>query len=202
MNYRRYGKFNFFDYISAWFAIVFMLVLVAIGYLIDAPYYLLIIPLLFSMIMLWSILSPNRERFLISGEVILKIHGKYKRAIQIPNNPILVLSHADISSSFAKQISHGNQSYLLKGRYTVSILQNMPLETVLDALHQNNAKKYTTTTVELTFREGQFVYSFVCNQELLEQLVANLACRIIIPETLLQYVDIDLHQNVFLDYGY
>ena len=43
MKYRRYGKFRFRDYTSAWLSIVFLFVLVVVGFLTDTQFYLLIL---------------------------------------------------------------------------------------------------------------------------------------------------------------
>ena len=203
MNYKRYGKFNFFDYISTWFAIVFMLALAAIGYLVNVSYYLLIIPLLYSMIMLWSIYLSNSERFFISDDTITIIQGRKKQKVSIPSEPILVVSYADVCPPLAMRMSYGNQTYMLKGRYAISILQKMPLETALVRLHQNYTRKYTTSTVKACFDEYLYVYSFVGDQEIVDKLLANRKCQIIIPETLRNQIAIDLHQtNAHIDTGY
>ena len=203
MKYRRYGKFRLRDYTSAWLAIVFLFILVVVGFLTDTQFYLLIWPLLLLMIMAWSIYKPNNERFMISGDTITIIQGRKEQKISIPSEPTLVVSYADVCPPLAKRISYGNQTYMLKGRYAISILQKIPLETALMRLHQNYARKYTTSTVEECFDEHLYVYSFVGNQEILDKLLANRNCRIIIPETLLNQISIDLHQiNVHIDTGY
>ncbi len=202
MEHWRYGKFRFRDYISSLFAIAFMLVLVVIGFLTSTRFTLLIGPLAFLVIMVWSLYIPNRERFSISGDIITTIQGRKKRGIVIPHEPTLVVSYADVCLQFAKGINCGNQTHLLKGRYAVSILRNMPLETALKQLHQKYMRKYTNSTIEAVFDDYQYVYSFVCNQELL-QLVTHRSCQIIIPETLLHQLLIDSSQaNIFIDTGY
>ena len=51
--------------------------------------------------------------------------------------------------------------------------------------------------------ESLYVYSFVGDQELLDKLLANKNCQIIIPETLLREISIDPRQiNVHIDTGY
>ena len=203
MKYRRYGKFRFRDYTSAWLVIVFLFVLVVVGFLTDTQFYLLIWPLLLLMIMAWSIYKPNSERFLISGDTITIMQGRKKQKVSIPSEPTLVVSYADVCPPLAKRMSYGNQTYMLKGRYAISILQKIPLETALVRLHQNYTRKYTTSTVEACFDEYLYVYSFLGNQEILDKLLADRNCQIIIPETLLNQVSIELHQiNVHIDTGY
>ena len=203
MMYRRYGRFRFYDYISSWLAIVFLFVLVVICFLTDTLVYLFILPLLVLIFMVWSIYEPNGERFSISDDTITITKGRKKQNVSIPSSPTLVISYADICSSFAKRVSYGNQTFMLKGRYAISILQNTPIEITLAQLHSNFTHKYTNTTLEVSFDENQYVYSFVGNQEILDKLIANRNCQIIIPESLLNQISIDLHQvNVYIDNGY
>ena len=203
MMYRRYGRFSFCDYISSWLAIVFLFALVVVCFLTDTLVYLFILPLLVLIFMVWSIYEPNSERFLISDDTITITKGRKKQNVFIPSSPTFVISYADVCSSFAKRVNYGNQTFMLKGRYAISILQNTPIEITLAQLHSNYTRKYTNTTLEVYFDEKQYVYSFVGNQEILDKLIANRNCQIIIPESLFNQISIDLHQvNVYIDNGY
>lgn len=200
--YRRYGEFRFRDYISVWFAISLLLVLMVVCVLTKIQVYWLIWPLFFILIMGWSIYKPNSECFLIFSDTITVVQGRQKRNITIPSEATIILSYADVCPPLAKRIGYGNQTYMLKGRYSISILQKIPLETVFNRLHQNHAYKYTNSTVEACFDEYLYVYSFVGNQEILDKLVANRNYQIIVPETLVHQISIDLHQiNVHVDAG-
>lgn len=203
MEYHRYGKFSFSDYIGAWFAIFFLLALVVGGLIMHIPLYLLIWPLIFSTMMAWSIYKPNHERFYISGDIIAIKRGSKTQEITIPNEPTLIVSYADLCPPLAMRTSYGNETYMLKGKYAISILQKMPLETVLERLHPKYARKYTSSTIEAYFDEYLFIYSFVCNQALLDQLLTNRHCQLIIPESLLERVTINHSEvNVHIDTGY
>ena len=202
MKYRRYGKFRFRDYTIAWFAIVFLFVLVVDCFRTDTQFYLLIWPLLLLMDMVWSIYRPNSERFLISGDTITIMQGGKKQTVSIPSEPTIIVSYAAVCPPLAKRIGD-YRAYMLKGRYAISILQKIPLGTAFERLHKNYTRKYTNTTVEACFDEHLFVYSFVGNQEILDKLLSNRNCQIIIPETLLNQISIDSHQiNVHIDTGY
>lgn len=204
MKYKRYGKFRLYDYISTWIIVIFLLVLVAAVFLTNAQFYLLICPLLLILSMVWSVYKPNSECFLISGDTITIIKGRKKQIVTIPTEPILIVSYADVCPPIANHIGYyGNQTYMLKGRYAISILQKIPLETVFERLHQNHTRKYTNTTIETCFDKHLYVYSFVGNQEILNKLMRQYNCQIIIPETLQNQISIDLRQiNVHVDVGY
>lgn len=199
--YRRYGKFRFLDYTCTWLVSVFLFVLVVVGFLTDTQFYLYIWPILFLMIMIWSIFKPNSERFCILGDTITIIQGRKIQKVFIPSEPILVVSYADVCSPLAKRVGYGNQTYMLKGRCAISILKEVPLEIALMRLHQNHTRIYTTSIVEAHIDEC--IYSFVYNQEALDKLLVNRSCQVIIPETLLNEIPIDLQQNnVHIDTGY
>ena len=203
MKHRRYGKFRFRDYISAWIAVALLLVLMVLVFLTDTPFYMLIFPLLLLTFMVWSIYKPNSECFWLSGDIITIAEGGKTRDISMPSELTIIISYADVCSPFAKRISYGNQTYMLKGRYSISILQKMPLEDALMRLHQNYTRKYTNTTVEMSFDEHLYIYGFVGNQEILDHFLTNKNCRIIIPETLFNQISISSHQtNIHIDVGY
>lgn len=203
MEYRRYGKFSFGDYKSALFAIPFMIFVGIGGLLTDFPIFLSIFPILFSIIMAWSIYQPHRERFSVCGDTIVIRQGQKEREVKIPSNPVLVVSYADLCPTIAKRFSSGNQTYLLKGKYAVSILQKMPLETALERLHPPHLRKYTSSKIEELFDEHYFIYSFVCNQALLDELLINRDCQLIIPKSLLEHVPIDYRRaDIHIDTEY
>lgn len=203
MKYRRYGKFRFCDYKSAWFAIAFYLVLMIIGLLLKTQICLLFVPLIIILIMVWSIYKPNSERFLISEDTITVMRYRTQQTIAIPYETTLIVSYADVCPPIAKRISFGNQTYMLKGRYAISILQKIPLESALERLHQNYAYKYTNSMVEEYFDGELYVYSFVGNQEILDKLLTNKKCQMIIPETLLSQISINSPKvNIYVDNGY
>lgn len=203
MAHPRYGKFRFRDYISGWFAIIFFLVIVIDGYLTNTLVHLLIWPLFLSMIMAWSIYKPNRERFIISDNIITIIQGRKEQKVIIPSEITLVVSYADVYPPLAKRVGGVNQTYVLKGRYAVSILHKVPLERVLECLHKNYARKYFMSTIEERFNEQTFIYSFVCNRELLDDLLVRENYQLIIPESLLKMVFVNQNTaNVYVDVGY
>ena len=203
MKYNRYGKFNFFDYTSGWFAIVFFAILGITSFLLDEGFPFWFFPLIFSVFMTWSIYKPNSESFLISGDTITIMQGRKKQKVSIPSEPTLIVSYADVCPPLAKRISYGNQTYMLKGRYAISILQKIPLETALARLHQNHTRKYTASTVEECFEDYLYVYSFVGNEDVLGELVSGRKCQMIVPETLVDKMSVDFNQMyVHIDVGY
>ena len=205
MKYKRYGKFRFRDNSALLVGTAFCFILfVAIVY---SPGSLSrcvsLIPLGIVVFFTWQIYEPHREAFLLSGNTITRTWGRKKQTILIPSEPIFIISDADMTSSFYKNVGVGNNHIILKGRYAISILQNVPLETVLEKLHERYAWKYTNVSIESDFDDSVYVYDFVGNQELLDQLLSNRSCQVIVPETLLRKNAFDFHQaTVHIDVGY
>lgn len=204
MNYHRYGKFRLSDYTSAWFASTFMFVLVVVGLLMDEKIHLLVWPLIMSVVVVWSVLRPNMECFTLADDRIIVKKDRKRKEIDIPPALTLIVSYADVCPPIAKRIgSIGNQTYLLKGRYAISILQKMALEDALERLHQKNVRKYTMSTIESFFDDHSYIYSFVCEQSLFDKLIGNRECQLIIPESLLDKLFVDPSAvNVHIDTGY
>lgn len=203
MEYPRYGRFRFSDYFSAWIGIVFLLVIGIVGVCLDINIFLCLYAIALAVFMLLSILIPNKECFTISDDIIKIKQGRKKREVTIPIEATLVISYADVCPPLAKRVSFGNQTYMLKGKYAVSILYKMSLEKALECLHQNYAQKYTTSTIEASFDEWSYIYSFVCNQALLDQLLIKGNYQLIIPESLLERVSINQNTaSVYVDAGY
>lgn len=205
MEYRRYGKLRFGDYCSAWIGTAIIFVLIIITSVTGAPLFLILYALTLAVYMLYSIFIPNSERFSICDNVIITKKGRKKQEIAIPVELTLIVSYADLCTSLAKRVSIGNQTYMLKNKCAVSILQKIPLETALEGLHPKYAWKYTNTMIEECFDDYRhvYIYSFVCDQNLLDKLIGDRECLLIIPESLSDRVSVNSSNvNVYIDTGY
>ena len=202
MNFRRYGSFRITDYWSAWIGIVFLCVISSVGIYRHEYALLCLFSIAFAIFILLSIVLPNREKFSISKDEIIIKRGKEVRKIVLPTNPILIISYADVCSLLDKKVSYANQTYRLKGRYAISILRNMPLELALKRLHQNFARQYTLTTIEVEFDRDDYIYGFVGEPILLDWVLADREYQLIIPESLKDQLEIREQKGVYIDYGY
>lgn len=205
MENRRYGKFRLIDYCESWIVILILLIYTAIGFILQqsALSVMNVILMVFALIWIWKIVSPNLERFSIKDDKIIVRKGKSKREISISSELCLIISYADICPPLSKRISFRDNTHILNGRYAVTILKKMQIETVLERLHQVQITKYTTSTIETFFDGELYIYSFVCNHELLDQLLNGRECDLIIPESLLKKVDFELsYENIYIDLGY
>lgn len=200
MEYRRYGTFHLSDYRGSWFAIAVYLALAIGNYILsEISIFYIAILIIYAVIRLWSIISPNCERFSIDGSVITARKGKRVEKITIPAEITLVISHADISPPLSVRTPHGNKTHILKDKYAISILSETRIESILKRLHESSVKKYTTSLIELIFG-FQFVYSFVCDEELLVSMMQNRECFIIIPECFVDQIPIIKQaSNVYID---
>lgn len=203
MEYYKYGKFRPRDYCGSWVGITILLIFVIASIILDLSTLYIVFPTIYAAIWLWIILLPNRERFIINKASITVLQGRKIREIPIPLELTLVVSYADICPPFAVRTVVGNQTHILKDKYAVSILRKMPLDIVLETVHRNFVQKYTTSIIQKRFNEYHYIYSFVCDQFLLDQLLTNRDCFLIIPQSLSEKVDFTTEaENIYIDIGY
>lgn len=194
MEYQRYGKFRFLDYMHVWCPTILLLAF-AIAAILYTPSYLVTGPCLMVIYLPYTVLEPNRERFTIINNSIVTRKGKKTKTIALPDELTLIVSDADILDSFSKRRLGLYKSYTLKGRYAISILRRDSAENVIRYLHKNGAREYSNTSIELSFcscfRVEEYIYSFVYNQAAFDMLISNRKCQLIIPKSLLKAVDVD-----------
>lgn len=189
-NYR-YGKFNFIDYHMSWVAIAILLFFSIASAILELPILLVFFPVIYAIVWLYVILAPHREMFSLCDNCITVFFGKTTNTISLPPELTLVVSYADISPPLTVRTAVGNKTHILKDKYAVSILHKMPLDTVLDVLHRNHMTKHTMSSIRNVFKDYRYIYSFVCSQSLLEELIEGRECLLIIPKSLLNVVSAD-----------
>lgn len=203
MAYSRYGKFRFGDYWGSWLAIIVYLTLVAMPVKLDISIWYCFVPAACAVVRLWAIIARNCERFAIGEDSITVSKWGKKQVIALPTQLTLVISYADICPSLATQSAFGRKTHVLKDKYAISIIRKMPLHCALARLHGFYMRKWWTTSgIQDIFQEYTFFYSFVCSQTLLEKLLANRDCLLIVPESLSEKVSVDSGKaNVYMDMG-
>ncbi len=191
MKHYRYGKFRAGDYRGSWSSIAILLIMAIAGIQLDVSILLDIFPIAYAVVWLWAIFAPNQEQFVLSEDSITVFFWKKTDTILLPPELTLIVSCVDICPPLAVRTAFGNETHILKNKFAVSILQKMPLEVVLEALHRNYVRKYTTSMIQRVFDEYLFLYSFVCGQSLFDQLIANRKCLVIIPASLSEEITFD-----------
>lgn len=147
MEYRRYGKFRFLDYMHVWCPTILLLAF-AIAAILYTPSYLVTGPCLMVIYLPYTVLEPNRERFTITNNSIVTRKGRKTKTIELPDELTLIVSDADILDSFSKNRLGSYKSNTLKGRYAISILRRDSAENVIRYLHKNGAREYSNTSIE------------------------------------------------------
>ncbi len=202
MKYNRYGKFKFKYYIINWLVVIVLFVIVITNILYKAPFITIFIFLLLGIGKTVSVLLPYREKFYFDGKSITNVNGKKTNKIELPSQFVAVVSIADVCTPIAKKVSLGNRTYILKDKYAISILQENYVDNVLEQLHKKYVYRYTNCWIGYNLKD-EFIYSFVFDQELLEDFLSDKECDIIIPESLCEKVKIDKHNiKVYVDKGY
>ena len=198
----RYGEFRPVDYCISWIVIA-VLVFFSIGSMIlELSFLFIAFPLVLAAARLWAILAPHREKFIMCDHSITVLLGKKRRTIILPPELTLVVSYVDICPPLAVCTAIGNETHILKDKCAVSILQKMPLDAVIEALHRNQIRRYTTSIVQRAFDDYRYIYSFVCDPSHIDWLIANQKCLLIIPESLQEKIAVDRRNvDVHIDAG-
>ena len=203
MKNKRFGDFRFCDYCVSWISIVVLLLFSIACLVLKLSFLFAIFPFVYAVIWLVSILIPHREQFAINNDTITTFVGKRRQTICIPSELTLIISYADICPPLAVRTAYGNETHILKDKFAVSILQKMPKEKALEILHQSRVQMYTTSVIRTAFDDYHYIYSFVCNQSLLDELIANRECLLIVPETLSKKISFgSCIDNVYIDQGH
>lgn len=198
--YRRFGKLSFTDHITSVFGICILLLILCINIVLngcslnDIMYYLIIIVIV--SVWLIRIFYPYTEKFQIDNNKINIVKFKKRCEVTIPKKSTIIISYTDIRYSMEIQ------SIMLKDKFSVCIVEEKTHENTLLRLHNKFVYKYSNSTIESSFKNS-FVYSFVYKEELLEMLLHNDIKTIIVPESLINSIDIlKFSEKVFIDIGY
>lgn len=198
---KRYGKFRFFDYIESWIAVLFLIVFTVIRFF-NSNFLFALISLGYSIALLLAIIVPNQERYIMCNHQIRVFRGKKEHFISLPSALTVVISYVDICPPLAKKTAVGNTTHVLKDKYAVTLLQKLPPEEVLLRLHSTYVKHYTTSMMIDLFN-SRFIYSFVCDDLLLRNILTNHCCTVIVPDSLMEQVHIDYTcVSVHIDNGH
>ena len=202
MKNRRLGRFRFGDYFFSWFSIVILLLFSVASLILKLSLLFVVFPLAYAIIWFGTILIPYFEQFSINGNYISVFWGKKTETIHLPGECTIIISYADVCPPLTVRTSWENQTHILKGKFAISILEKMPLEEILEKLHQNRISKYTTSTIKTRFYD-RFIYSFVGNQCLFDSLTNDKKFFLIVPESLSDVIHFDSYmEKLYMDIGY
>lgn len=189
--YYRYGKFKFRDVWVSFLVIAIWMFCSVVCIVLKMSLIFSIILMFFALIRCLTILLPYREKFDLLADSIIVYKGKRKKEINIPKEITIIVSYADICPPFAVRTMDGNQTHILKDKYAVSIIENVSIDDALEAVHRAYIQKYTTSTIKSVFPEWRYVYGFVCEQQMLDKIISNRKCQIIIPRSLAEKISIN-----------
>ena len=198
---KRYGKFSFLDYIGSWIVIAFLLIFSIIYSFFELPIVFAIIPIAFALARFITILYPHTESYILNDNSIV-CYSLFKRSvtIELPTELTLIISPVDIAPPLAIRTAVGNQTHILKDKYAVTVLRDMQLNSVLEKLHRPYVGHYTTSIIQHLFDEYLYLYSLVIDNNVLDTLLKNRRCLLIIPDYLSDKIPINASAaQVFVD---
>lgn len=190
-NYR-HGKFRFSDYYILFLTVLVCFIFMLASVMMHLPVLYVIIPAAYALVLLWVIIDRHIETFIICNDLITVFKwGRRTHNYVLPTELTIVVSYDDVCSPYVTRTNVRTQKHISRDKYAISILHGISLNVALEVLHQNRIKTYTTSTIRTLFGGHHYIYSFVCNQSLLDMLIADRKCMVIIPEALLEEIRID-----------
>lgn len=202
MKHRRYGKFRLKNHVGNCCMDLLLVGIGIIGITIGHARIGGALFICFSMLDFIVNLIPYREKFSVNQTSLILYKGRATEEKFFPAKMTVVLSYADMCNDLAKSVTLVNQTYMLKGEWAISLLEDVPVNKVIDCLHGNGAWRYTNCWVEELLKK-HFIYSFVCNQSVLEKVLYDKNFTLIIPETLLDKINIQrIKGEIYIDKGF
>lgn len=147
---------------------------------------------------IWGIFYPFFERFSIKNSTICikKLFSSYEKIV--PEKSVLVITDHYVRFWFS------GVSTQFIGQYAVSIIENMPIDEVLNEIRgkQPSQVAYSNYSIESDLK-WRFIYSFVLNEEALDELLSCTKATVIIPESLIDKININNPSaEIYIDKGW
>lgn len=202
MKYRRYGQIRLKDHVSNCCVDLLLAVIGIVGITIGNAEISGAFFIGISIVDVICTLIPYREKFSVNQTSLMVYKSRTIKEIILPVKMTVVLSYADMCTDLAKRVTLVNQTYMLKGEWSISLLEDVSVNKVIERLHGKGAWRYTNCWVEELLK-SHFIYSFVCNQSVLEEVLSDKNYTLIIPETLLHKIDIQkIKGEIYIDKGF
>lgn len=195
MWYYRFGKFSLKNYLSVLFYNIVLLALSIFSVIYDVEIFmaLKLLPAVFSFIWILSILLPSFEIFSFSKKNILTKKYPWSQktnTIELPDEATIIISEMDVCPlNLNRTVFLYPDPQVLKGVIAATIVSDKRAEIIIDKLHYHRVERYTASSIIRLFEPDAYVYSFVCDQNLLKNFTDLIVCKIIIPEYLFPFVD-------------
>ena len=190
MYHYRYGKLRFSDLGIYWFicAIMFLLGCGAIVFSAVFCFFpkdciaLGIVIITVSFAFFFPVFTKMQEQFSIDNNVLSILNFQKKRDISLPSRLTIIITYADFMPPLATRSTsslHMRQTIDFHDRYEAVLLEGEAKE-IIPVLRRY---RYSSSHIEEAF-ENRFIYSFICNQEILDGLICRSECSIIAPLSL------------------
>ena len=208
--YKRYGKFQIADYRNQCFefiaigtvSVIYVICMVFLP--IDRILFICLLPAIIRLMAIaYFIWNSSRECFDIVDDTIIVQKGKMKVLKKLPEELTLIISYADVCESvyvLSPTMPEDWIPYALKGKYGLSIFKSMDMEDVIKRVRGNKLRRNTMNTIKAAFDEYQFIYSFVCDEVLLNGICRNRKANLLLPKSLADNISINNQMvTVYID---
>lgn len=76
----------------------------------------------------------------------------------------------------------------------------MDMEEIIEKVHRGHITRYTTSTIKNAFEEYKYIYSFVCNDVLLNELLKDRNVNLLVPKSMIDKISLGKQvSEIFVD---
>lgn len=209
MSQYRYGKLRVRDFCLIWFACAFLfllgcaaIVLDIMGFLPSNTFFIGVFLIVFALGFFFSVLRRLKEQFSIDNGVLLILRYGKKMEQNLPPHLTVIISYADFLPPLATRSVESlymKQSISLDGQYAITLIEGSWGQEIFPLLRQY---RYSSSHIEEVFQD-HYIYSFVCNQELFDNLISQKECNVIIPSSLANRLTVNnFVSHIFIDHTF
>lgn len=185
----RYGKCRLRDIWIYWVSAILLLIALMCNIIIGKQYSVSIVAFVILFIMYALYFRKYFECFELDGRHIVTSSER----IDIPNDVYLLFSITQI------RIIEGGAQQFLKHKISVSIITSSNISADLQMLHKNCRYLYSNLSIADVFK-SRFIYSFVYDPEIVNQIINSCNATLVIPESLKKDIDFDENcTNILID---
>lgn len=179
--YNKYANLGVFDF-TIYLVIICLCLAFSIGsILLELPKWMIIYPIVLIFLYAIDLLVKLTEKFSIVNNTII-VKKLFKEIyIDVPDKYLIIVTNADICPFLSKRNIWGYGTIQLKKRYMASIIKNSSIDEVKGILHKNSKYNPTASEIKDLFKEYDFCYSFVINNEMFKHLMSNKNVFILCP---------------------
>ncbi len=192
-------KFEIQRFLSTFIILTFLILL--FGYFLFTSgdietVIVLIILVVFSIGYVVLIIINHTESYIVEKGKIITKRGRKTAVLSIPKECILIISYADNGPGVILHNPARSIFGTIKGVYTVSIINSSNINELKDKIEKSLYRMLTPELIKGLF-SSRYIYSFALDYEVLNELVLQTYCTILVPKEILTEIREHISMYIF-----